>query len=314
MIDHSASMTTNSLRVPLSRAFHPPRDFGLAEALGSFRRYDTWRLARYLKLGDPLRGGAFRLNGATLLHFSDVGYFNRVYDFGLENVDNLGAIEGHYRETCKVPRQLGITLVGREGFDLDTVGDALRAQGFEATVPTARLGLDLLSETVRASTFESVVRNGLHGKSAESGSEKLASLEFRQPVPHEYDTVLDLYLNGFQAPPQNHSAAKRNMIQLFGQPELETWCAFDRETPVALGMLFITPPVGVLVAGVTSPAFQKQGVHEALIQLRIAHAKAIGCSQLYAWADADGQSCRNLREQGFELLRIDRAWTQRTSS
>ena len=289
-------------------------DFGLVQALDSFRRYDTWRLSRYLETGDSTRGGVLKFNGATLLHFSDVGYFNRAYEFGRENVDDLRAIEALFRKEYKVPRSLGVSLVAREGFDLDTVGEMLRRYDFEPTNSTARLGLDLECDLASVLTLESPSANGSHRKPVGSGSEDHAWFEFRQPVHHEYDSVLDLYLNGFQSPVQNHCAAKRNMLQLFDQPELVTWCAFDQGTPVALGMLFIKPPVGVLVAGVTSPAYQQRGVHEALIQLRIAHAKALGCRHLYAWADADGQSCRNLIAQGFGLLRIDRVWSQRTES
>jgi len=299
---------------PASHSGRSTSDFGLAQALDSFRRYDTWRLSRYLETGDSARGGVLKFNAATLLHFSDVGYFNRLYDFGPENVEDLSAIETLYRKEYRVPRSFGVSLVAREGFDLDTLGEVLRRHGFEPTDATARLGLDLEREPASVITLESSSVVDSFRKPMGSGSESHARLEFRQPVRHEYDTVLDLYLSGFQSPVQNHRAAKRNMIQLFDQPELVTWCGFDQGTPVALGMLFMKPPVGVLVAGVTSPAYQQRGVHEALIQLRITHAKALGCRHLYAWAEADGQSCRNLIAQGFELLRIDRVWSQRTES
>jgi len=307
-------MQASPRKVPASVSGRSTSDFGLVQALDSFRRYDTWRLSRYLGTGNPARGGVLKFHEATLLHFSDVGYFNRAYDFGRENVEDLSVIEMLYRNEYRVPRGFGVSLVAREGFDLDTVGEMLRRFGFEPTNATARLGLDLESEPASLLTLESPSEGESLRKPVGSRLEGHAWLEFRQPVHHEYDRVLDLYLNGFQSPVQNHRAAKRNMIQLFDQSELVTWCAFDQGAPVALGMLFVKPPVGVLVAGVTSPDYQKRGVHEALIQLRITHAKALGCRHLYAWADADGQSRRNLTAQGFELLRIDRVWSQRTES
>jgi GNAT superfamily N-acetyltransferase len=264
-----------------------------ANALSAVRSYDCWRLRQYLSIGDPERGRIDSLNHATLLQFDDVGYFNRIYDFNPANIDQLETIVNLYRSTRDKRHRFGVELVARHDFDLELIRDELLAHGFNPASSTSRVGLDIQSS---------------HWMDRQRKDLNAAGISFRQPVPAEYASVLDLYLRGFRAPIENHPGAKLNMKRLFGHPEFITWCGFHNSRPIALGMLYIKHPFAILAAGVTAPEYQNQGIHESLIQLRIQHAKSLGCSCLFSWCESDGQSYRNMTAQGFQLVRADRVW------
>lgn len=265
----------------------------LAQTLGVIRSYDCWRLSQYLLLGDSQRGCIETLGDAKLLRFQDVGYFNRVYDFSSSNVNDLGCILDRYVTSRDKQYRYGVELIARHDFDLDLVSEQLLSFGFRSKGMVARLGLDLGSQSLPIVKWPCIP----------SGQFK-----FRHPDPSEYEAVLELYLSGFGSPRDHHRQAMINMMQLFGHPELITWCAFDNKRPVGLGMLYLQQPYALLAAGVTAPEYQNQGIHESLIQLRLADAKSHGCSRIAAWCESDGQSYKNLISQGFEVLRNEQVW------
>lgn len=280
-------------------------------ALESIRRYECWRLGRYLEIGDRARGSICSFDGATALCFNDVGYFNRVYDFGADSVPILPEILDSYSRCWGQAGRYGIELIARQGVELASVGNKLLEAGFRPGDLIVRLGLSLECEQPY---LERGRRECLPGDGQDGfPREREVRVAIRQPQLEELDRVLDLYLEGFEAPRGNHEGAKRNMMQLFEQPEFLTWCAFKADKgsgclPVALGMLYLTDGVAVLAAGVTGTEYRNRGLHEAMIQLRIAHAKSIGCRAIFTWTQYNGQSHRNLIASGFEELRVDQVW------
>lgn len=280
-------------------------------ALESILRYECWRLGRYLEIGDRARGSICKFGDATSLCFNDVGYFNRVYDFGAESVPMLPEILDSYSRCWGRAGRYGIELIARHGFELASVGDKLLEAGFRPGDLMVRLGLSLECEQpyMERGRRECLPGDGLNGFLRERD----VRVAIRQPQLEEFDRVLDLYLEGFEAPRSNREGAKRNMMRLFEQPEFLTWCAFEAHggsvcLPVALGMLYLTDGVAVLAAGVTGKEYRNRGLHEAMIQLRVAHAKSIGCRSIFTWTQYDGQSHRNLIASGFEELRVDQVW------
>ncbi len=272
-------------------------------------RYDCWRLGRYLGVGDGSRGRIESVGGASVLCFNDVGYFNRVYDFGAETVAFLPEILRVYSSCWGREGRYGIELIAQCGFEFGAVDSLLRAEGFGPGEVMVRLGLPLDRDQ---SYFSRKVRDQGSGVGTSGLVDEFRGV-FRQPQREELDAVLGLYLDGFGAPRGNYEAAKRNMMQLFERPDFLTWCAFGADGlegsyPLALGMLYLNGGGAVLAAGVTREEYRNLGLHEAMIQLRIAHAKALGCCSIYTWTQYGGQSHRNLLACGFEELRVDQVW------
>jgi|688.fasta_scaffold316605_2 GNAT superfamily N-acetyltransferase len=272
---------------------HQPCQLSTRHALTAIKAYDCWRLGRYLSIGDPTRGRIQKFHHATLLQFQDVGYFNRIYDFGYAHINQLDTIVDWYQNADVCNKGFGLEIVPAYDFDLQTISGKLERFGFRPATLTARVGLDLSKFPVN-----------VHG----SVDLDTPGIEFRIPTPTQYQEILKLYLQGFEAPVENHPGAIVNMMQLFGFPEFITWCAFAQGCPIGIGMMFIKDGIAVLAAGVTAPEYRSQGIHESLIKLRLQHAKSQGCKAVYSWCTQDGQSYSNLIGQSFEVLRTDRVW------
>jgi GNAT superfamily N-acetyltransferase len=281
----------------------------LDNALTSILNYECWRLNRYLAIDDAKRGNILRFGGSTALGFKDVGYFNRVYDFGTENLEQLEDITDFYKSLWSTKNHFPIELIARTDFDFQASEDILERFDFLPGEKLVRLGLDLTSSLQQEQLLLSV-----NDRYALSRSESHPRIEYRHPSPTEFPAVLDLYLSGFGAPLANHPSAKRNMMQLFHRPEFITWCGFSDNSPIAIGMIYIDGPFALLAAGVTHPRFRNLGIHEDLIQLRIAHAKSIQCQAIYTWTQFGSQSHRNLLAEGFAELRVERVWRREALS
>jgi hypothetical protein len=292
-----------------SKSLKPQTEKHLQQALTSIRNYECWRLSRYLAIDDAKRGAIQRFGDSTALGFNDVGYFNRVYDFGTENLDHLELITGLYQSLWPTKNHFPIELIARSDFDFHPSKDTLERFDFFPGEKLVRLGLDLTSTAEEhEQPFSAYQYKTL------PQCQSRPRIEYRHPTPSEFPAVLDLYLNGFGAPIANHPNAKRNMMQLFNRPEFITWCGFSDNSPIAIGMIYIDGPFAVLAAGVTHPRFRNLGIHEDLIQLRIAQAKSIQCQAIYTWTQFGSQSHRNLIAEGFTDLRVERVWRKEALS
>lgn len=115
----------------------------LHSTLRAMRQYDCWRLRSYLSIGDRTRGAIECIGGATALRFDDVGYFNRVYDFGADTVARIDeimefyGIHGRLQAPAGTTPRRGVELIAGEGFELSDAADTLRRHGFQ---PAKRMG------------------------------------------------------------------------------------------------------------------------------------------------------------------------------
>jgi len=100
-----------------SKSLKPQTEKHLQQALTSIRNYECWRLSRYLAIDDAKRGAIQRFGDSTALGFNDVGYFNRVYDFGTENLEHLELITGLYQSLWPTKNHFPIELIARSDFD-----------------------------------------------------------------------------------------------------------------------------------------------------------------------------------------------------
>lgn len=95
---------------------------------------------------------------------------------------------------------------------------------------------------------------------------------------------------------------RQNMRALFGVPKaLNTFAIKDNElVGVASGMIPEDRGVAVLFGSATMPEFRRRGIHRAMLQFRLARAKAEGCKIAMITATPGSVSERNLHRHGFE--------------
>ncbi|RTQ46886.1 GNAT family N-acetyltransferase [Hymenobacter gummosus] len=88
----------------------------------------------------------------------------------------------------------------------------------------------------------------------------------------------------------------------------EPFLAELRGQPVAAGGLFIFDGVALLAGASTVPAARRQGAQLALLDARLHHAAARGCTVAMMGARPGSQSQRNAEKQGFRVAYTRTKW------
>jgi hypothetical protein len=101
------------------------------------------------------------------------------------------------------------------------------------------------------------------------------------------------------------AAVGRGVAGLVGRPGWHHSLAFDEETPIAAGALFVHGGVGCLCWSATHLAHRRRGAHAALIAHRLRQAAELGSAlavaeTLEASSNRPGASLRNLMRAGFQ--------------
>ncbi len=85
------------------------------------------------------------------------------------------------------------------------------------------------------------------------------------------------------------------------KPGVRLFLAWHDGQPVGGGALEIHHGVAALMAADTLPAFRHQGIHTALMQVRLAAAAEAGCGLAMVHGSPGGQSQGNILRSGFQL-------------
>jgi GNAT superfamily N-acetyltransferase len=68
------------------------------------------------------------------------------------------------------------------------------------------------------------------------------------------------------------------------------------------GSLYLHDGVALLCGAATLPAHRRRGVQAALLQARLAHARAMGCELAVVTTQPGSKSQQNVQRAGFELI------------
>jgi len=99
---------------------------------------------------------------------------------------------------------------------------------------------------------------------------------------------------------------------LIGRPGWQSLAVFDGAAVVATGSLHVVENVGHLFGGATLPGYRGRGAQSALIDARIAAARAAGCDWVIAETSVtDNPSLRNMRRAGLRPYYERQHWTWR---
>jgi len=99
---------------------------------------------------------------------------------------------------------------------------------------------------------------------------------------------------------------------IIGRPGWHSLAVFDGAAIVATGSLHVVENVGHLFGGATLAGYRGRGAQSALIDARIAAARAAGCDWVIAETDVtDNPSLRNMRRAGLRPYYERQHWTWR---
>lgn len=112
----------------------------------------------------------------------------------------------------------------------------------------------------------------------------------------------DILATVFGAPP----AAGALNAGLIGKPGWHCYMAFDHDTPVAVGRMYIHGGLGYMLGAGTLPAYRRRGAQSAILARRFLDAADLGCTVLTmetgeSLPERPNASFHNAVRAGFEL-------------
>ena len=222
------------------------------------------------------------MGSATALRYDDVGYFNRVYapnELADEQVKDIEEFFAGSPFSC--------VLIGTPQPWHARKESRWRARGWVPGQPYAWLHAPV---------------DELTGP--------CASDEFRVTMPqfHERELFLRCYLQAFEAEPEVHAAAIRNMRHLFTWPDLHFLLAWKGDQPAGICMLQQAGEAALFCAGATLPRFRNSGCHAALLAARVRLAQELAAEEVYSWAFEGSQSQKNMASIGLRTCGVTKTW------
>jgi GNAT superfamily N-acetyltransferase len=129
-------------------------------------------------------------------------------------------------------------------------------------------------------------------------------LVVRELGPDDGDEYARVFWEGFDLPHPPFIAWTREQPAL---PKWHCYAAFDGDTMVAVGALYIHDGAGALMGAATLPASRKRGGQGALMSARIRAARELGCRVLFTETSAEtpetpNPSLHNMHRVGFRDL------------
>ncbi len=162
---------------------------------------------------------------------------------------------------------------------------------------------------------------GPAGFRPESFTSALHASPVPQPAEHSVDIQLvgpeslELFLDtinlGFGLPQESLAALRSNQSFWCDIPHWRLLLARVDGEPAGAATLSIHGDTGYLAAGATLPAFQRRGVHAALIAERLKLAAESGCTGITGQADAGSTSQCNQQRAGLGIVHTKCIWTNR---
>ena len=127
-----------------------------------------------------------------------------------------------------------------------------------------------------------------------------------QPLWMETLTTGFLHPDVFDGPVSHESfdrSALERAYELFGAlPGVVRLLARRQMEVAGGGSLYLHDGIALLCGAATLPAHRRRGVQAALLQARLAHARAVGCELAVVTTQPGSKSQQNVQRAGFELI------------
>jgi hypothetical protein len=112
------------------------------------------------------------------------------------------------------------------------------------------------------------------------------------------DVLLRCFFEGSQRPPPS---LREGALAMAMVPTVTTWMARLGGEPAGGGSLMLHDGLALVCGDGTLPNFRRRGVHNALLQARLAHARQAGCELAAICTQPGSGSQRNAERLGFRV-------------
>jgi hypothetical protein len=128
-----------------------------------------------------------------------------------------------------------------------------------------------------------------------------SDLRVTRALPEQADLWLATSVRGFDESDDVASGTLRILTPNFYAKNARCYFAWQDETPIATGAMYVHDDVVELGGASTLVAHRKQGAQGALIQQRLDDAHALGCDLAVVLTEPGSTSQRNMQRRGFQL-------------
>ena len=251
-------------------------EFGEAEAWADSYEGAPPEMAR--ELGMAVR----RAGSAVALVFGKIGdpFFNRVLGLGIDEPANEDAVD----EMVEIYRQAGVSFMVQ-----------LSPTGLRAGLPS----------WLEARGFQRGANWAKFYQRVESPPDARTDLRIEQIGPELGATFAEVVFRAFGFPGSFRPVIPW-VASLVGRPGWRHYLAYDGNTPVGTGALYVRGNLGWLGYGSTLPSHRRRGSQGAVFARRIRDAAGAGCEWLVTETGEDSPedpnpSYHNMLRAGFRL-------------
>ena len=178
-----------------------------------------------------------------------------------------------------------------------------------STLADPRMATMLTERGYRLVGFENVLARRLSDEGNQAGTNEVSVSvvdDGDKKLWMETLTTSFMHPDVFDGPVSHESFARSALEQayeLFGALPGVVRLMARRQTEVAGGgSLYLHDGVALLCGAGTLPAHRRRGVQAALLQARLAHARAMGCDLAVVTTQPGSKSQENVQRVGFELI------------
>ncbi|PAK52325.1 GNAT family N-acetyltransferase [Paenibacillus sp. 7541] len=180
-------------------------------------------------------------------------------------------------------------------------------------VPT-RVDGHLLAELTRRGLYPS----GFHASTYGVPSKELLSrpdhIEIRKVEEGDFRTYAAIHCRGTGLPEEGIPHVARNNRVLWRRPGWEFYIAYVSGQPAAAAVMYIRDGICSLTFAATLPEYRGQGLHQLLLNTRIARAYQQNCELVVGQCAFLSQSQRNMERAGMKLGYVRTTWTEAESN
>ncbi|MED3803394.1 GNAT family N-acetyltransferase [Lysinibacillus xylanilyticus] len=119
-----------------------------------------------------------------------------------------------------------------------------------------------------------------------------------------------MYVESFGMPTFLSESVTANNKVLYDKPGWSFYIASRQGENVGIGSLYINDETAILAASAVKPKARNQGVHQALIQIRINEALKQNCSFMIGHAKFASISQNNMERCGLRMAYTKSIWTE----
>lgn len=139
-----------------------------------------------------------------------------------------------------------------------------------------------------------------------SGEVRIQELDEEQ-----FDTYAMIHCRGTGLPDDGIRPVAANNVVLYQRPGWKFFMAYVNDEPAATAVMCSQDGIASLTFAATLPDFRGRGLHQLLLQRRIAEAQRNGCRLVVGQCSFLSQSHRNMERVGMKLGYIRTTWTEK---